>query len=122
MARPRIDRMFDHRFRLWRPTVTKNRLGAEERSYELIGSYGCAVNRAVDPVAPVAGGLAPTGRIRIYARPDTLAVERDVIELYQGPDAPGTWEVDQPPTRPRGHHTQLDAIAWHGLLPEVVES
>jgi hypothetical protein len=122
MARPTIDHLFDHTVRVWRPTSSKGRLGQEERTYAHVINGRAALNRAVDPVAPVAAGLAPTGRIRIYLRPDANVQERDVIQIVTGPDAPGTWEIDQPPTRPRGHHTQVDAIAWHGVLPEYEPS
>lgn len=122
MARPAIDHMLDHTVRVWRPVVSKDDYGAESSDYQLVASLNAAVNRSSAPVADIGPGFAPTGTRRVYLRPDAQVQPRDVVELVTGPDAPGTWEVDEPPTHPRGHHTQVDCIAWHGVLPTVVES
>lgn len=114
--RPTIDHLFDQTLRVWRPTVTKSDLGVEETSYSIVATLGAAVNRAVDPVADVGAGLAPVGRRRFFLRPDVNVQTRDVLEITVGSEAPGKWEVDQPPSRPRSHHTQVDAVAWHGEL------
>ncbi len=121
MAAPRIDRLFDHKVLVWRPTATHaNRLGAQTRTHTQVGTLqGAAVNRESAPMADQGVGMVPTGRRRLYMRPDANVQERDVVQIVDGPDAGGTWEVDQPPTRPRGHHTQVDAIAWNGQLPET---
>jgi hypothetical protein len=121
MARPRIDRLFDHTVRIWRPIASSdNRLGVETRDYSVaIPTAGCALNRNVSPVQDQGPGMEPTGRRRFYMRPDLDIRERDLVQIMTGPDAVQTWEVDQPPTRPRDHHTQVDAIAWNGVLPDV---
>jgi hypothetical protein len=120
MAPPRIDRLFDHQVRIWRPTASiANRIGAEERTYQPVGVAGAVVNRNVSPMSDQGVGMVPTGRRRLYMRPDADVLERDVVQVIDGPDAGESWEVDQPPSRPRGHHTQVDAIAWNGQLPEV---
>lgn len=127
MTRPTIDHLFDHSIRIWRPTVSKDGVGAESRSYTLQVQTPCTLNRSVAPVAPVtAGGLAPVGRRRFYVRTTVSVRVRDIIELVSGPDAHAdgqlTWEVDEPPVVPKGHHKQLDCVEWHGVLPEVEES
>lgn len=122
MAPPRIDRLFDHVVRIWRPAASsENRLGVETRIYSVANpSAGCALNRNVSPEQDQGPGMDQTGRRRFYMRPDLDIRARDVVEIVSGPDADGQrWEVDQAPTRPRGHHTQVDAIAWNGVLPEV---
>lgn len=119
---PRIDRLFDHTVRIWRPTAAPTaRLGVERRTYAiLVASAGCALNRNVSPEQDQGAGMDQTGRRRFYMRPDSPIQARDVIEILTGPDADGQrWEVDQNPTRPRGHHTQVDSIAWNGILPDV---
>lgn len=121
---PRISRLFDHEIRIWRPVVIKDTMGVEKRTYEQRpGLLGAFLNRSVDPVAPVAAGLAPVGRLRLYCNPTVDIQVRDVVQLVSGSDATPqsqlTWEVDQPPVHPKGHHTQVDAVEWHGILPEA---
>lgn len=124
MTPPRIDRLFDHVVRIWRPaTAPSSRLGVETRNYAIVGQAGAALNRNVSPEGDVGPGMMPIGRRRLYMRPDANVKARDVVEIIEGPEAAGvdgkTWEVDQPPTRPRGHHTQVDAVAWNGVLPPI---
>lgn len=123
MARPTIDHLLDHTVRVWRAVVTKDRLGAESRNYEVVGTIPAALNRSTAPVAQTGSGLAPTGRMRLYMKPTANVRTRDVLELRSGPmfnpdGDPYVWEVDEPPTKPRNHHTQVDAIFWNGTLPE----
>lgn len=122
MARPRIDGMLDSSIRVWRPTESKGRVGQVDRSYTVFITTQAFINRSVAPVAPVGGGLAPTGRRRLYIRPNLNVQKRDVIEIIGGPEIATTWEVDEVPSQLKGHHAQLDCIAWHGILPEVTES
>ncbi len=122
MAPPRIDRLFDHTVRIWRPRAdANNRLGVEVRAYTRAADLGCALNRDVAAEQDVGPGMEPIGRRRFYMRPDADVRARDVVQIMTGPDAGAdqTWEVDQDPVRPRGHHTQVDAILWTGDLPDV---
>lgn len=120
MAAPRIDRLFDHTVRIWRPTAdANNRLGVEKRTYALVASVGCAMNRAVAPEGDIGPGMVPIGRRRFYLRPDANVKARDVVEIIAGSSIGEKWEVDQNPEKLRSHHTQVDAIAWNGILPEV---
>lgn len=122
MPRPSVDGWFDSRVRIWRPLTLQGTLGEEKRRYNLVATVGAAINRSRSPVAPASAGLAPTGILRLYFRPDTDVEPRDVLEVISGPDAGSlrsrTWEVNEYPVHPRGHHTQVDCIEWHGTLQE----
>lgn len=123
MAAPSIARLFDHTLRVWRPAPSQDDVGFEARTYSVVAALlGCALNRSDAPVVDIGPGMLPVGSRRFYLEPDADVQARDVLELLSGPDAPGRWEINEPPTRPRGHHTQVDCIAWHGVLPAVVES
>lgn len=118
MARPTIDRLFDHTVRVWRCTPERSSLGVEERTYFVhVAEAGAKVNRSTAPVADTGPGMQPTGSRRLYMRTDVDVQARDLVELVTGPDAGQFWEVDQPPTKPQGHHAQLDCIAWNGVTP-----
>lgn len=121
--RPKIDRLFDHTVRIWRPTANAdNRLGVEERTYTVVASVGCALNRSTAPVGDIGPGVEPIGSRRFYMRPDANVQPRDVLEIIAGPETGSTWEVDEPPTKPRSHHTQVDTIVWNGILPAIAAS
>lgn len=123
MRRPKIDRLFDSTVRVWRPTAdANNRLGAETRTYSPIATLGAALNRSTAPVGDIGPGMAPIGSRRFYLRPDANVQARDLLEIISGPETGSTWEVDEPPTRPRSHHTQVDSIVWNGVLPELPAS
>lgn len=118
MARPSVAGMFDQNVRIWRPTTERSRLGVEERTYFVnVPTTGAAVNRSTAPESDTGPGLTPTGSRRIYVGPDVDVQPRDLVELLDGPDGRQFWEVDQPPTKPRGHHTQLDCLTWNGTEP-----
>jgi hypothetical protein len=118
-----LARLHDHTIRIRRAVKTSSGIGMEVRTFEVVATgVECILNRNVAPVGEVGPGMAPIGRRRLYVPVATDVQPRDVIELLTGPDAPQTLEVDEPPTRPRDHHCQLDCILWHGVLPEVVES
>lgn len=118
MAAPAIERLFDSTVRIWRATPERSALGVEERTYfVVIVSAGAKVNRSTAPEADGGPGLQPTGGRRIYMKPDVDVQSRDLVELVTGADAPQFWEVNEPPTRPQDHHTQLDCIAWNGETP-----
>ena len=121
MSRGTIVRLADHQVRLWRPvTSASSRIGMDRRTLELVADgEPCKVNRDTSPTADAGPGLSPIGRRRLYLPPELDVRERDVVELVTGPDAPQTWEVDELPARPRGHHLQADCILWRGTLPEV---
>lgn len=115
---PEIDSLFDHDVKIWRPTRERSTLGVEERTYQVhIAEARCKVNRSTAPSADTGPGMQPTGARRLYMRPDVDVKPRDLVELVTGPDAPQFWEVDQLPSLPRGHHMQLDCIAWNGVRP-----
>jgi hypothetical protein len=115
-----IERLQDHTVRVWRPVTVPDAIGADQRTYAPVGEPEPAkVNRNVAPTGDAGPGFAAIGRRRLYMKPGVDVEERDVLELVTGPDAPQTLEVDEPPTRPRGHHCQVDCILWRGQLPEL---
>lgn len=115
--RPSITRWFDSTIRVWRPTVTKDDLQVETREYVVVAEYGAAINRSSMSEAQQGGGMIPVGSVRWYGEATINVEARDVCEVLTGPDSGRTWEVNQPPVRPRGHHTQVDCVEWHGILP-----
>lgn len=119
MARPPIAGWFDSTIRVWRPIVTQDALSVEERDYVVIDTYGAAINRSSMNVAQQGGGMAPVGTVRWYGEITITVEPRDVCEVLTGPDAGRLWEVNEPVTRPRNHHAQVDCIEWNGSLPTL---
>lgn len=115
--RPPISGWFDSTIRIWRPDTVTDDLKVEERYYSIIDTYGAAINRSNMNVALQGGGMAPVGTIRWYGEPTIDVQPRDVCEVLTGPDSGRTWEVNEPVTHPRGHHSQVDCIEFHGVLP-----
>lgn len=113
--------LFDHEVAIWRPTVTLGPLREEIRTYTAVlvapGLPNAVINRPAAPLADSGPGLTPTGTRRIYMRPTTEVRLRDLLEIVSGPDEGMIIEVDEPPTRPRGHHVQIDGRVWSGQLP-----
>lgn len=120
--RPAISRWFDSSIRIWRPTSFNDALAVEEREYTAIETVGAVINRSVTSTNEQSGGMADVGRIRWYGVPTLEIRRRDVCEVIAGPDAGHTWEVDADPVHPRGHHTQVDCVEWHGVLPTEDQS
>lgn len=117
---PSIERLFDHTLRVWRPAPSQDSVGFEKRVYSIAApSLGCVLNRSSAPVVDVGPGMMPSGSRRFYLAPDADVRARDVLELLSGSDAPGNWEINEPPSRPGGHHTQVDCVPWNGALPEA---
>lgn len=115
--RPSIAGLFDSTIQVWRPTSTADDIAAEQRSYAPVGlPVGAVINRSRTPTAADSGGMAPVGIIRWYGLPHIDIKDRDVCQVLTGPDAGRFWEVNELPTHPRGHHTQVDCVEWHGTL------
>jgi hypothetical protein len=118
-SRPLIDRLLDCQIRIWRPTTTNDTIGVEEREYAPSSVVDAFLNRPVEPETPSEGGLAPTGGVRWYGRPDIDVLPRDLCEVLSGPEEGKIFEVNAPPVRPKSHHTQVDCIEWNGVLPPI---
>jgi hypothetical protein len=114
--------MFDSTIRIWRADVSKDRIGVEEREYTPVAVVGAAVNRSRAPQVDIGAGEASVGAVRWYGLSTIDVRPRDVCEVIDGPDAGRRWEVNEPPVRPRGHHTQVDCIEWNGILPPLASS
>lgn len=116
-----LARMFDHTAQVWRSTSSQGATyGEEVREWAKVGSpVKCGVRRPSAVMADAGPGVAPIGERVIYLFPDTNIQARDVIQLLTGPDAvvdPPTFEVDSPPTRPRGHHVETRCRHFIGKL------
>lgn len=120
--RPSIAGMFDQKIRIWRPAETKDDVGVEERDYQPLAIVDCFINRARAPEGETGAGLAPVGAVRWYGLASIDVQPRDVCEVVEGPDTGRTWEVNEPPVRPKNHHTQVDCIEWNGQLPDLPQS
>jgi len=120
--RPSVAGMFDSKIQIWRPFVSKDAVGVEERTYVQMEIVDCAINRSSAPETDVGAGYTPVGTIRWYGLASIDVLVRDVCEVIAGPDAGRTWEVNEPPVRPRGHHTEVDCIEWSGQLPVEPQS
>lgn len=117
--RPSIAGMFDSKIRIWRPTESKDSVGVAERAYEPLLVVDCFINRGVTPEVDIGPGIAPSGAVRWYGLASIDVQPRDVCEVIEGPDSGRRWEVNQPPVRPKNHHTQVDCIEWNGELPAI---
>jgi len=122
MTRPSITGWFDSTIRIWRPSVTRSGPGIDTRNLSPIAVVGAVINRSRTPEAPQDGGLARSGIIRWYGKANIDIQQRDVVQVLTGPDAGRTWEVNEQPVRPRGHHTQVDCVEWNGVLPAIEET
>ena len=109
--------LLDHEVRIWTRSVVLGRVREETVSYASGDLLPAAVRRPTAPVASVGAGLAPVGERIVYLLATVTVAPRDLVEIVSGPDAPGWLEVDEPPTRPRGHHTELTCRFWHGDPP-----
>lgn len=114
--------LLDHTAKVWRPTESHGALRTVVQTFALVSTVRVAVNRPTRAgsgamLADLGPGLKPTGQRILYATAGWDIQTRDVIELTAGPDSPGRFEVDEPPTRPRGHHLELRCRYWAGVLP-----
>lgn len=117
MPRPAVTGMFDSSIRIWRGTPSTDAIAAQSIAYTPIATVGAAINRSRSPLTPSDGGVAPSGIIRWYGEASIDIQHRDLCEVVSGPDAGKTWEVNEIPVRPRGHHVQVDCVEWNGVLP-----
>lgn len=113
--------LFDTQVAIWRAQLAPGALREEVRTWVRVvappGRPNAVVNRPNAPTGEVGPGLEPIGTRRLYMAASTDVQPRDVVEFVTGPDAGFLGEVDEPPTRPRGHHVQLDLRLWNGRLP-----
>jgi hypothetical protein len=117
-ARPTVDHLLDHTARQWRPAELAGTLGSRSASHVLVGVVACAVKRPQALLLDAGPGLTPTGERVLYLKPTEEVLTLDVFELVSGPDT-GAWEVNGPPTTPRGHHIEARARHFSGQLPDA---
>lgn len=115
--RPSVAGMLDCRIRIWRPTVSKDDIGVEDRTYTPVGEVDAYINRPRQPLVNMGAGMAPTGGTRWYGLPSIDVQKRDVCEVVTGPETGKTFEVNEPPVRPKNHHVEVECHEWSGELP-----
>lgn len=116
-----IDHLFDTTVRVWRRGTTLGPQRNEIVTYSEVGSTPVAANAVVNRPAARATktgpGVAPIGERTVYMAEEADVQLRDVLEFTAGPDAGYRGEVNDVPTRPRGHHLEIATQVWHGKLP-----
>lgn len=123
-----IEQMMNHRARVWRPTQGRGSRAEIVRTFEVVTeptSLNCRpaplkwVQREMGP----GEGLAATEIRRWYMTRDADVAKQDVVELYDGPDAPQNVRVLDAsfPSKPgaAGHHYMLVVEPYLGPLPEA---
>jgi hypothetical protein len=129
-----IGHLLDHTCRVWRATEAQGEYHETVRSFVVAhDALPCGKRRRRAALVPGPGGQTPTGGVVLYFDVGPTLRDRDVVELYAGPDAPavprtkagrvqgGAFEIESS-TAPRGHHIEASAVLWHGELPEVEAS
>lgn len=111
-----IKHLLNHTASVWRPVETEGAMRSVQKVYTKISTVRVAVRRPATSMGEAGPGLTPTGERVIYSIPGWDIQPFDVLELTSGPDSPGRWEVDEPPTRPRGHHMEIRCRAYAGDL------
>ena len=110
-------RLLNHRARIWRASVSLGDLREEIRIWAVVGQpIRCTLRRPAARLVDQGGGLASMGERVLYANPDEDLEPRDVLELIEGPDTGGRFEIDAPITRPRGHHIEATCRLFLGVL------
>lgn len=120
-----IEGLFDHRAEVWRLEEKRGFAAQNVQtpvpvSLPLTG-FNCAVVPPTRGVAEQDFGPGETarGRARLYLGISLDLLERDLVRLVAGSEAPSSWRVVSL-SRPRGHHIEAVVEPWAGEFPEVV--
>lgn len=111
-----IAHLLDHSVRIHRPTITRGAVQEELTTYTAGALTPAGVRRPRARYGDAGPGTGPIGERVVYFDAGVDVLARDVIELVSGPDAPGLFEVDAPPTSPRGHHIECTCRHFVGRL------
>ncbi len=116
-----IEDLMNHKARVWRPVDTRGEYAEVVNGWELVTDP--SVNNCEPPpmglvIADQGGGEASSGEVRRWymTRGSNLA-ERDVIEVFAGPQATSYWRV-LGVSYPRAHHYRFVAEPYVGDPPE----
>jgi len=120
-----IAHLLDHTCRVWQlqETVTGT-LRTTERGYTIVPgqeALSCGVRRQDTRITQINPGVAPQGFRKVYFDGNPPMKERNVIDIYIGPDAPTRLRIESM-TYPRGHHTEVVCTEFLEDLPPVIES
>jgi hypothetical protein len=119
-----ITHLLLHRCRIWRPTDSTGTFSQNVRSYGTPPVYNqlrCEISKPATTLTMMEGGLTTQGTRTVYFDIGPLLKQRDVIEIYHGPNAPVWVEADQPPYNVRDHHLEIKCVEFRGRLPTMQE-
>jgi hypothetical protein len=114
-----IGHLCDHTARVWTLAEESGAMLSRTRQYEVQeGNDGipCTMKRKNTVLGTLPPGVAPVGDRMWYSDLGPLIKERDVIEIFEGPNAPARLEVQSVDT-PRGHHIEVRGSEFRGRLP-----
>lgn len=117
-----IEHLFDHRAEVWYPSETRGpggsvlqqRLPVEQVDESALNCALVPVRLDVENIGP---GETTRRRVEFYFAVATDILERDVIRLVEGPQAPSDWFVLSV-AKVRGHHLEIGAEPWVGEIPD----
>lgn len=111
--------LLDHTAAVWRFSESKSAsLRFRERDWVRVPNHDSieiTVQTRRESWDNPGGGQKPVGEWAAYGPPTMDVREGDVLEIYEGPNAPMKLEVDSARC-PRGHHTELVLVSWEGRL------
>lgn len=88
------------------------------RSYEVVYDRRCTQKRKWASQTDPGPGLYGAGERTVYFDMGPRFRDRDLIELYEGPESP-CWLETESATYPRGHHVEVRVSEYRGPTPEV---
>lgn len=111
--------VLDHAATVWRFTESQSTtLRVKERDWVRVPNHDgvrVSLQSRRETWDDPGGGQKSVGEWAAYAPPGLDILEGDVLEVYEGPNAPVRLEVDSVRC-PRGHHTELVLVSWEGKL------
>lgn len=116
-----IERLFDSRAEVWRPDETVG--VAREVVIELeqvddpTRGSNCTFEVPKMQLVDIGPGETTRGRVLLYMHRRLDVVERDVLRVISGPQAPSRWRVASV-ARPRDHHVEAMVEPWVGKFPD----
>jgi hypothetical protein len=119
-----IEGLMNHRGRVWRPAQSRGAYGTVEDTWTVV-TEPARNNCEPPPISLDTNDAGPgeqrSGAVRRwYMTREADVAERDVVEVYEGPESPSYWRVLSV-SFPRRHHYRLVMEPWKGELPAPPE-
>ena len=114
-----IGHLLDHTARVWTLNEQLDDYRVSTRSYSVLegnDNLPFTATRKQTVIGKVDPGVGPIGERRGYFDIGPEVKERDVIEVFEGPDAPAYFQVESV-ARPRGHHIEMRLSEYKGKIP-----